>query len=285
MKPQADYIWLNGEFLPWNEAHAHSMTHGMHYGSAVFEGERAYNGKIFKSIEHAERFHRSAKMLDMDLPYSVAELNKIKYELLAKNNLTTAYLRPIAWRGSESLAIASHTCSVQVAIAAWDWPVSFGTDLMETGLKLMWADWVRPSPQMAPVAAKAAGLYIIASLSKNKAEQNGYHDALMLDYRGYIAECTGANFFMVQNGEIHTPLADCFLDGITRRTIIDIARTHHIKVIERHIKPAELNNAEEAFITGTAVEVCPISLIGTQQFSIGPISKKIITEYARLVRS
>jgi 2-isopropylmalate synthase len=282
---KADYIWIDGEFMPWEDANVHSMSHGIHYGSAVFEGERAYAGKIFKSIEHSDRFQRSANMLDMKITYSSAELNVIKHELLRRNRLSDAYVRPIAWRGVENLSVASHKCSVHVAIAAWSWGSYFGvTNIFEEGLKLMWADWVRPAPNMAPVAAKAAGLYIIGSLSKNKAEQQGFHDALMLDYRGYVAECSGANFFMVIDGEIHTPIADCFLDGITRRTAIDIARYKNIKVIERYIEPHEIKHAEEVFITGTAVEICPVGQIGEQHFKIGPISKMIAAEYADMVR-
>lgn len=282
---KADYIWINGEFMPWEEANTHSMSHGIHYGSAVFEGERAYQGKIFKSIEHAKRFHQSANMLDMHIPYSVETIDQIKYELLKRNRLTDAYIRPIAWRGAEHLSVASHKCSVQMAIAAWHWDSYFGNvDIFKTGLKLMWANWVRPSPQTAPVAAKAAGLYMIGSLSKNKAEQHGFNDALMIDYRGYVAECTGANFFMVKNNEIHTPIADCFLDGITRRTAIDIARAHGIKVIERHIQPEEVKDAQEIFVTGTAVEICPVGQIGEQHYPVGPISRLIANEYAKMVR-
>ena len=282
---KAEYIWMNGEFMPWEEAWVHSMSHGLHYGTAVFEGERAYGGKIFKSIGHSERFHRSAEMLDMTVDYSPQELHEIKMELLAKNGLTDAYIRPIAWRNVENLSVASHQCSVNVAIAAWKWGNYFGAvNVFESGLKLAWADWVRPSPEMAPVAAKASGLYIIGSLSKNKAEKAGFHDALMLDYRGYVAECTGANFFMVQDGKIHTPIADCFLDGITRRSAIEIARAKKIPVIERHIWPDEINFADEIFITGTAVEVCPVGQVGEQSFKVGAITKMIADEYAAWVR-
>jgi 2-isopropylmalate synthase len=282
---KADYIWMNGEFMPWEDAWVHSMSHGLHYGSGVFEGERAYEGKIFKSIEHSERLHRSAQMLDMNIDYSPEALHDIKMELLAKNGLTDAYIRPVAWRGVETLSVASHQCSVNIAIAAWEWGSYFSAvNIFESGLKLIWADWVRPAPTMAPVAAKASGLYIIGSLSKNKAEQQGYHDALMLDYRGYVAECSGANFFMVQNGEIHTPIADCFLDGITRRSVIEIARNKNIPVIERHILPDEINAADEIFITGTAVEICPVGQIGEQHFQVGAITKIIADEYAAWVR-
>ena len=282
---KAEYIWLNGEFIPWEEATAHSMTHGIHYGSAVFEGERAYNGKVFKSREHSERFHRSADLLHMELPYTVAELDAIKIELLKRNHLTDAYLRPIAWRGPETLSVASRNCSTIVAIAAWKWDSYFGAvNIFEHGLKLAWAEWTRPAPTMAPVSAKASGLYIIGSLSKNKAEQQGFHDALMLDYRGYVAECTGANFFMVKDNEIHTPIADCFLDGITRQTVIAMAKELGIKVVERHIIPEEVEHADEIFITGTAVEICPVGRIGAWHFLVGPMTKKIAAAYADLVR-
>ena len=278
-------IWMDGEFIQWNDAQVSVLTHGLHYASAVFEGARAYNGKVFKLNEHNERLHHSATELGFKIPYSVAELNAITEEIIHKNNLQDAYIRPIAWCGDETMSVASHSCNVHVAIAAWQWTSYFSDEnSINHGLKLMWADWIRPSPATAPVTAKAAGLYMIGSLSKNKAEQAGFHDALMLDYRGYVAECTGANFFMVKNGVIHTPIADCFLNGITRQTVIAIARGHHIPVIERHIYPDEVQDANEIFITGSAVEVTPVSQIGDHCFEIGKITKIIIRAYEHLVR-
>ncbi|HHF7345144.1 TPA: 2-isopropylmalate synthase [Legionella feeleii] len=278
-------IWLNGEFVPWDEAKTHVLTHGLHYASSVFEGERAYEGNVFKLTEHNRRLHESANILGFKIPYSVSELNTVTRELLKRNQLKNAYIRPVAWCGTETLSVASQTCSVQVAIAAWEWRSYFAADdLFNKGLKLMWADWVRPSPSMAPVKAKAAGLYMIGSLSKNKAERAGFHDALMLDYRGYVAECTGANFFMVKDGVIYTPIADCFLNGITRQTIIKLARKHHIPVIERHIYPHEIAQADEVFITGSAVEVAPVGQIGNHRFPVGNISKTIAAAYSKLVR-
>lgn len=283
-EPKAEYIWVDGEFIPWKEAQTHILTHGLHYASAVFEGERAYNGKIFKLREHNVRLRHSAEMLGFKIPYSADELDEITKDLIQRNKLKNAYIRPIAWCGTETLSVASKTCRVHVAIAAWEWHSYFNAEnLFAEGLKLAWSDWIRPAPNMAPVNAKASGLYMIGSLSKNKAEQDGFHDALMKDYRGYIAECTGANFFMVKQGEIHTPIADCFLDGITRRTIIDIARRHKINVIERHIKPEEIQNAEEIFITGSAVEVAPVGRIDKNYYTVGPISKMLSEEYQKLV--
>ncbi len=282
-------IWMDGQFITWNKAQVPVLTHALHYASAVFEGERSYQGKVFKLSEHNQRLHRSAQQLGFTIPYSVEELNSITEELVAMNNLQDAYIRPIAWCGEETMSVASHSCKVHVAIIAWQWKSYFSDDqIMKKGLKLMWADWLRPSPSpspsTAPVTAKAAGLYMIGSLSKNKAEQAGFHDALMLDYRGYIAECTGANFFMIKNGVIHTPIADCFLNGITRQTIIALAREHQIPVVECHIHPDEVVSADEVFITGSAVEVAPVSQIGNSFFKIGPITQIIIEAYNHLVR-
>jgi branched-chain amino acid aminotransferase group I len=278
-------IWKDGQFISWNEAQIPILTHGLHYASVVFEGERAYNGKVFKLHEHNERLHASAKALGFEIPYTVVELNVITNELIQRNNLQDAYIRPIAWCGEETMSVASHSCSVHVAIAAWPWKSYFPNEnSAKKGLRLMWADWIRPAPSTAPVTAKAAGLYMIGSLSKNKAEQAGFHDALMLDYRGYVAECTGANFFMVKNGVIYTPIADCFLNGITRQTVIAIAKNHHIPVIEHHIHPHEVTNADEVFITGSAVEVAPVSQIGQYSFPDGVITQHIIQAYNKLVR-
>lgn len=282
---RANFIWIDGKFLSWDDSKIPVLTHGLHYASAVFEGARAYGGKVFKMQEHNERLHDSANTLGFSIPYSSEKLAEVIEELLAKNNLKDAYVRPIAWCGDETLSVASHSCSVHVAIAVWEWSSYFAAEnLFEQGLKLMWSDWIRPSPSMAPVKAKASGLYVIGTMSKNKAEKSGFHDALMLDYRGYVAECTGANFFMVKDGEIHTPIADCFLDGITRQTAIALAKDNHITVIERHISPHEISYADEIFITGSAVEIAPVGLIGEQTFAVGPITQKIAQAYQDLVR-
>lgn len=265
--------------LAWRDAKLHVLTHGLHYGSCVFEGERAYGGRIFKSREHSERLHASAKLLGFDISYTVEELEKAKYEVLKANTIVDGYVRPVAWRGSEMMAISAQHNKIHVAIAAWVWPSYFGKEAREQGLKLKTADWRRPSPATAPTASKAAGLYMICTMSKHAAEKEGFHDALMLDYRGYIAELTGANIFLVINGELHTPIPDCFLDGITRRTVMELARRQGLKVVERHIKPEELAHAQEIFITGTAAEITPIGQIDEQRFAVGPVTKLLIKAY------
>lgn len=276
------WIWMNGKIIEWQKANIHILTHTLHYGSGVFEGERAYNGNIFKKSQHHQRLHDSAAMLGFNIPYTVAELDSAADEVLKRNMLKEAYLRPVAWHGAEGLGVASNNNSVNVAIAAWEWKSYFKPGA--SGLKIMWSDWVRPAPHMAPVCAKANGLYIISTLSKNKAEQHGYHDALMLDYRGYIAECTGANIFMVKKDILYTPIADCFLNGITRQTIIEIANAHHIPIIEKHITPSEMMMADEIFVTGSAVEVQPVTQIGDSYFPIGNITSQMMMAYAKLVR-
>jgi len=274
-------IWIDGEFVAWEEARIHILTHTFHYGSGVFEGERAYNGKIFKMTEHHQRLHDSAGMLDFKIPYSVEELDRASEELLKLNHLSDAYLRPVAWHGSETLSVSSIRNSVRVAIAAWKWDSYFPAD--HKGIKLMWGKWVRPAPNMSPVHAKANGQYIISTLSKNKAESLGFHDALMLDYRGYIAECTGANIFMVKNGILYTPTADCFLNGITRKTIIALAQASHIPFIEKHLIASEILSADEVFITGSAAEVQPVIQIGEQQFEQGKVTQFLASKYKNLV--
>lgn len=277
------WIWMNGKMVAWRDAKIHVLSHGLHYGSCVFEGERAYGGKIFKSREHSERLHKSAELLEFNIPYSVDELEKAKYETLAKNNLKDAYLRPVAWRGSEMMAISAQQTKIHVAIATWEWPSYFGKEAKEKGLKLQMAKWARPAPNTAPTASKAAGLYMICTMSKHAAEKEGFNDALMLDYRGYIAEATGANLFFIMDGKVHTPKPDCFLDGITRRTVMDLARKNGIEVIERHIKPEELKNVSEVFLTGTAAEVTPVGQIGEQMFTVGPITHKLMDAYSKAV--
>ncbi len=278
------YIWYDGEFVPWVEAKTHILNHGLHYASSVFEGQRAYNGNIFKLEEHTARLRFSANQLGFDLPYDDSLLNDICYQLLDKNNLRNAYIRPFAWRGSEMMAISAQNISIHVAVACWDMPSYFNKELRSKGISLQISDWRRPAPETAPVHAKAAGLYMICTLSKHAAEAAGYNDALMLDYRGLVAECTGANIFFVDaQKHIHTPIADCFLNGITRRTVIDIAKQQGIKVIERHIKPEELADFQEVFITGSAAEVTPIGKIGDTIYEVGPITKELEGLYMQLV--
>jgi branched-chain amino acid aminotransferase len=256
------FIWYDGELVEWKSAKLHVLTHGLHYGSSVFEGQRAYNGKIYKLKEHTERLRFSANTLGFDLPFSNEELNRANEEVIQKNNIVNGYMRPVAWRGSEQLSVSSGNNKIHVAIAAWEWPSYFSPEAKAKGLRLCWSDWKRPAPDSAPVHAKAAGLYMICTLAKDKAMATGYDDALMLDYRGYVAECTGANiFFFTADGELHTPMADCYLNGITRRTIIGLAQAKGIKVVERHIMKEELGNFRECFITGSAAEVTPIGEI------------------------
>lgn len=279
------WIWFDGKLVPWREAKVHVLTHGLHYGSCVFEGERAYGGKIFKSLEHSKRLHRSAELLEFCIPFSVEELEKAKAEVMAKNNLRDAYLRPVAWRGSEMMAISAQKTKIHVAIAAWEWPSYFSKEAKERGLRLGLSKWARPAPNTAPTASKAAGLYMICTMSKHAAEAQGFDDALMLDYRGFIAEATGANLFFVIDGALHTPKPDCFLDGLTRRTVMELASAQGIQVVERHIKPEELKNVSEVFLTGTAAEVTPVCQIGEQSFNVGRMSLGLMETYSRHVRA
>lgn len=278
------FIWMNGKMLPWKEAQVHVLTHGLHYASSVFEGERAYGGKIFKTREHTERFHRSAELLGFKIPYSVDAILAAKEEVLKANNIIDGYVRPVAFSGSEMMAISAQRNTIHVAIAAWSWPSMYKKDVKAEGVRLTHAIYKRPSPESAPCASKAAGLYMICTASKHEAERQGFDDALMLDYRGYVAEATGANFFMVLNGELHTPTPDCFLNGITRLTIMDIARASGMKVVERHIKPEELTSASEAFLTGTAAEITPIAEIAGHVYGVGPVTKQLMALYAEEVR-
>jgi len=282
------FIWQDGKFVEWKEAKLHVLSHGLHYASCVFEGERIYNKKIFKSTEHSARLHGSAKILGFEIPYSIDQINKIKEELVKKQNVVDGYLRAFAWRGSEQMAISAQQTKIHTAIACWSWPSYYSKEARLAGLKLKFARYKRPSPEMAPIAAKAAGLYMICTISKHEAENEGYNDAIMLDYRGFLAEATGANLFLVmKNGEIHTPLPDCFLNGITRQTVIEIARSKGYKVIERHIKPEELSDAVDAFITGSAAEVTRIGEIDNiYKFPQGSkITFDLMESYSQLVRS
>jgi branched-chain amino acid aminotransferase len=278
-------IWMNGTFVPWRDAKLHVLNHALHYASAVFEGMRAYNGEIFKLTEHNQRLHDSANILGFELPYSVAELDAASREALAKSGLQNAYLRPIAWRGPEQMGVSAQKCKIYTAIAVWEWPSYFTPEARMKGIKLAWAPWRRPDPACAPVRAKAAGLYMICTLSKHHAEANGCSDALMLDWRGQLAETTGANMFLVKDGVIHTPKPDCFLDGITRRTVIGLARESGFEIIERAIMPDELDDFDEMFVTGTAAEVTPIADINNSQhtFAVGEVTRTLMTKYDDLV--
>jgi branched-chain amino acid aminotransferase len=277
------FIWMNGQLLPWADSRLHVLSHGLHYGSCVFEGERAYGGKIFKSREHSERFKKSANVLDFEIPYSIEELEAAKKLVLEKNGFTSCYVRPVAWRGSEMMAVAAQNSTINVAIAMWDWPSMFDVNEKMRGIRLDIAEYRRPDPRCAPVHAKAAGLYMICTLSKHRAERRGYADAMMLDWEGRVAECTGANIFFTKDGAIHTPIADCFLDGITRRTVMDLARRRGIEVHERRIMPEELTHLNECFICGTGAEVTPVSEIGPYKFTPGNISRTLIEDYTAAV--
>ncbi|WP_298812446.1 branched-chain amino acid aminotransferase [uncultured Roseibium sp.] len=277
-------IWYDGTFVPWSDAKLHVLSHGLHYGSSVFEGERAYGGRIFKSEEHTERLLASAGMLGFDIPWTAEQINSAKEETLARMNLVDAYIRPVAWRGSEMMGISAQKNTIHLAIAAWEWPSYFAPEERLKGIRLDMADYRRPDPQTAPYKAKAAGLYMICTISKHAAESKGYADALMLDWRGQIAEATGANVFFIRDGKIHTPTPDCFLDGITRRTVIGLARDRGIEVIERSILPDELSGFEQCFVTGTAAEVTPVSEIAGHQFQVGDIIKNLMEDYDTAVR-
>jgi branched-chain amino acid aminotransferase len=273
------WIWFDGQIVPWKDAQLHVLSHGLHYGSSVFEGERAYGGEIFKSTEHSERLKKSAEILDFEIPYSVAEIDAAKRLVLERNGQTDAYLRPVAWRGSEMMGVAAQSNRIHLAIACWEWPSYFDPAQKMKGIRIDLAEYRRPDPATAPSAAKAAGLYMICTISKHKAERKGYADALMLDWQGRVAECTGANVFFIRDGVVHTPTADCFLDGITRRTVIDLAKRRGFEVAERRIMPEELASFNECFITGTAAEVTPVAEIGPHAFQPGNMTKVLMEDY------
>jgi len=278
------WIWYDGQLVPWKDAKLHVLSHGLHYGSSVFEGERAYGGEIFKSTQHSERLKKSAQILDFEIPYTVAEIDAAKRLVLEKNGMTDAYLRPVAWRGSEMMGVAAQANKIHLAIAAWEWPSYFDPAQKMKGIRIDMADYRRPDPATAPSTAKAAGLYMICTISKHKAERKGYADALMLDWQGRVAECTGANVFFVKDGVIHTPIADCFLDGITRQTVIELATRRGLEVAERRIMPEELSGFQECFITGTAAEVTPVSEVGPYTYTPGGITKMLMDDYTAEVQ-
>src|SRR5579872_3492847 len=278
------FIWMDGTLVDWKDAKLHVLSHGLHYASCVFEGERAYGGQIFKATEHSERFKRSANLLDFEIPFSIAELDAAKQLVVDKNNLKDCYVRPVAWRGSEMMAVAAQNSTIHVAIAVWPWPSMFDVNEKMKGIKLDVAEYRRPDPATAPSGAKAAGLYMICTISKHRAERRGYADAMMLDWQGRVAECTGANIFFVRDGVLHTPIADCFLDGITRRTVIEIARRRGMEVAERRILPEELPSFNECFITGTAAEITPVGEIGPHKYTPGNMTGALIDDFSAEVR-
>jgi len=277
------HIWLNGEMIAWREANVHVLSHALHYASSVFEGERAYEGEIFRLTEHSQRLIGSATAMGFEIPYSLAEIDQACKEVLAINRIQDGYVRPVAWRGAEMMGVSAQECTIHLAIAAWPWPAYFTPEARLQGIRLKTSTWKRPSPESAPVFAKAAGLYMICTLSKHAAEAEGFDDALMLDWRGQVAECTGANIFFGLNGVLHTPTPDCFLDGITRRSVMELARARGIEIIERAIMPDEMAGFDEIFVTGTAAEVTPVSQIDDMSFSVGPIARQMMDDYEALV--
>ena len=279
------WIWMDGALVPWRDARVHVLTHALHYASSVFEGERCYNGKIFKGREHSARLLKSGELLDMVIPYTVDQIEEAKYAMLKANGWTVAYVRAVAWRGSgEDLGVSAKRNPVRMAVAGWEWGAYYGDAKMK-GAKLDISKWKRPSPETIPVAAKAAGLYMICTMSKHAAEAKGCSDALFMDYRGFVAEATGANIFFVKGGEVHTPLADCFLNGLTRQTVIGMLKAKGIPVHERHILPEELADFEQCWLTGTAAEVTPVGEIGPYTFEVGALTREIATDYEKLVRA
>jgi branched-chain amino acid aminotransferase len=282
------WIWMNGEFIPWKNATSHIISQGLHYASAVFEGERSYNGKIFKSEDHTKRFFKSAEIIGIEIPFTHEQINTAKNELIKKMNYKDCYVRPLAWRGGEQMGISTSNSNINVAIAVWDdWASYFKIEDRKAGLKLITSPWKRPAPDTVPYQAKASGPYIICTMSKEFAEKKGYHDALMLDYRGYVAEGTGANIFFIKNNEIHTPIPDCFLNGITRQSVIKMTNEQGFKITEKHLLPDEISNYDEAFLTGTAAEITPIRSIDNVKFNTGENTTtfKFMSDFSALVNN
>ena len=277
-------IWFDGALIDWRDANIHVLSHGLHYASCVFEGERSYGGRIFKLREHGERLRASAALLGFEIPFSIERLEQARHEVMEANGIVDGYVRPVAWRGSEMMGVSAQHSAIHVAIASWPWPSYFSPEARLRGLRLAVAGWKRPSPETAPVRSKAAGLYMICTLAKHKAESEGFDDALMYDWRGRIAEATGANIFLAIDDKLHTPFPDCFLDGITRRTVIELARRRGIEVIERPLFEEDLDKADEVFITGTAAEVTPVGRIGERHFQPGRLCRSLMDDYAVEVR-
>lgn len=279
-------IWFDGKMVPWRDAKIHVLTHGLHYASSVFEGERIYGGRIFKLREHSQRLIDSARILGFNLPWSLEQIEEASVATVRASGIRDGYVRPIAWRGPEQMGVSAQLTKIHMAIAIWDdWKAYFSPEARLKGIRMTWSKWARPAPNTAPTTAKAAGLYMICTLSKHAAEAEGFDDALMLDWRGQIAEATGANIFLAINGELHTPKPDCFLDGITRRAVIGLAKSRGLKVVERAIMPAELATAQEVFVTGTAAEVTPVTQIAEHKFTVGAISKMLMEDFDKLVRA
>ena len=278
------WIWMNGKMVPWREASVHVLTHGLHYASSVFEGLRSYGGNIFKLTEHSDRLHYSADTMGFKIPYTTAEIDQACIDVCKANDIIDGYLRPVAWRGSEMMGVSAQNNRINLAIAAWPWPSYFSPEARAKGIAVKTSPWRRPAPECAPVFAKAAGLYMICTLSKHEAEKAGYNDALMLDYRGQVAELTGANLFMTfGDGALHTPKPDCFLNGITRQTVIELAKARGVEVVERAIMPEELKNVEQIFATGSAAEVTPIGKIDDMTFTVGELTHQLMDDYERAV--
>lgn len=278
-------IWSNGKLVPWRDARIHVLTHALHYADSVFEGERVYSGTIFRLKEHTERLFRSAEYLGFEIPYTPDQINAACIETVSAQGFTDAYVRPIAWRGSEMMGVSAQAARINVAIAVWEWPSYFDPAERARGIRMDISRWRRPSPETIPCFSKAAGLYMICTLSKHEAEAKGYADALMYDYRGLVAEATGANIFFVKDGKLHTPKPDCFLDGITRQSVIGLAKKRQIDIVERAIQPDEMSGFEQCFITGTAAEVTPVSEIGPHKFTPGQITQTLMGDYDKLIRS
>ncbi|MCG8691805.1 MAG: branched-chain amino acid aminotransferase [Minwuiales bacterium] len=277
-------IWYNGDLVPWRDANVHILTHGLHYASSVFEGERVYDGEVFKLTEHSERLVESARLMDFEIPYSAAEIDTATRAVVAANRIGDGYVRPVAWRGSEMMGVSAQQNRINLAIAAWVWPSYFDPEERLRGIRLQISKWRRPDPETAPVQSKAAGLYMICTMGKHAAEAEGYQDALMLDWRGQVAEATGANIFFTKGNQLHTPTPDCFLDGITRRTVIELARIRGYEIVERAIMPEEMGDFEECFLTGTAAEVTPVREIGPYRFTPGVICQQMIEDFENTVR-
>lgn len=282
---QDGQIWYDGALQPWRDVNLHVLSHGLHYGSCVFEGERVYGGQVFRLREHTERLINSGHVLGFEIPYSLEQIEQATRDTVAAQGYDDSYVRPVAWRGSEMMGVSAQDTKIHLAIAVWEWPSYFSPEARMKGIKLRWAEWKRPSPECEPVHAKAAGLYMICTLAKHSAEAAGFDDALMMDWRGQLAETTGANVFLVIDGVLHTPTPDCFLDGITRRSVMGLARKRGYEIVERAIMPDEIEKADEIFVTGTAAEVTPVGQIDTMNFTVGPVTQALMEDYEALVRT